>query len=116
MSRHFYLPFICTLVLACASATTPERPGARVDRYLRAHSATPPVIAEAMQRGHIVMGMTREQVLVTVGEPKMRTRGKGTVEWWLYSAAPFHQDQSSHGNTLAKISFIADRVARVEFF
>lgn len=69
-----------------------------------------------MQRGHVIIGMTREQVLVTAGEPKTRSRGKGDLEWWLYSAAPFHQSESSHGAALAKISFLGDRVARLEFF
>lgn len=116
MSRHLYLSLISILLLACTSATSPAWQGARVERYLRAHSNTPPNTAEAMPRGHILIGMTREQVVVTVGEPKIRSQGKGNVERWLYSAAPFHQDHSSHGATLARISFIAARVAHVEFF
>ena len=113
MSRRFLL-LIAVFALACSS--TGERPGNRVERYIQTHRSTPAAIADAMQRGHVLIGMTAEQVLVTMGEPTMTSRGRSGVERWLYSAARFHQDQSSHGATLAKISFISDRVALVEFF
>lgn len=115
MSRHFCSLFIAVFVLACSSATTPAL-GVRADRYLRAHPNTPAAIADALQRGHVLIGMTAEQVVVAVGEPKMRNPGRSGHERWLYSAAIFHQDQSSHGATLAKISFVSGRVAAVEFF
>lgn len=114
MSRHFYRLFAALFMLACSSTPPPAPLGARVGRYLRAHPTTPAVIATAMQRGHVVIGMTAEQVLVTMGEP--RTRHRGRAERWLYPAALFHQDQSSHGASLARIAFVDGRVALVEFF
>lgn len=116
MSRRLTLSFVALLVFACSSATTREWPGKRAERYLQAHPTTPRAIAKAMQRGHVLIGMTTEQVIATIGEPKVRNPGRGGIERWLYSAAPFHQGQSSHGATLARISFISDRVAEVEFF
>lgn len=116
MSRHLNWFFITLFVVGCSSAARPEWPGKRVERYLQAHANTPAAIAEGMQRGHVLIGMTPEQVVVTIGEPKIRNRGRSGMERWLYSAGLFHQDQSSHGATLAKISFISDRVALVEFF
>ena len=112
MSRHFLLLFTAFLAVACSSTLTP--PSSRVERYLRAHPTTSSTIIDAMQRGHVLIGMTDEQVLVTIGEPNIRYRGR--VERWLYRAALFHQDQSSHGATLARIAFIDRRVALVEFF
>ena len=116
MSRHLNWLFITLFAVGCSSAIRLEWRGKRVERYLQAHPNTPAAIAEAMQRGHVLIGMTPEQVIVTIGEPKIRNRGRSGMERWLYSATPLHQDQSSHGATLAKISFISDRVALVEFF
>lgn len=110
------LLFLCSFILACAPVMNPAWPGVRAARYLHDHPETPSAIADAIQRGHVLVSMTREQVLNIAGEPRMRSRGKGGIEWWLYSAAPFHQGDSSHGATLAKISFIGDHVARIEFF
>lgn len=54
-----------------------------------------PSIRSAMEQGHVVPGMDREQVWTVLGEPVRLTRFKGepVIEIWLYQGHKLHQDQ-----------------------
>lgn len=54
-----------------------------------------PSIRSAMEQGHVVPGMDREQVWTVLGEPVRVTRftREPAIEIWLFQGYKLHQDQ-----------------------
>ena len=86
----------------------------RRDQYFANHGELSPVIAQAIENGHVVPGMDREQVWVVVGDPVRKSLfPDGHVEVWLYPSGRFHQDPvHSHGSSLFRLVFI-DGILRI---
>lgn len=101
----------------CAHVSLQKGASERVAEYLETHREVPPAIAEAMDRGHLALGMDRAQVVVVLGQPLKRTEygGSPPIEVWLYPGARFHQDPlRTHGATLFRLVFIDARLRLFE--
>lgn len=84
---------------------------------METHRELPPGIEEAMDHGHVALGMDQTQVVVVLGQPLKRTEygGSPPVEVWLYPGARFHQDPlRTHGATLFRLVFIDARLRSFE--
>jgi hypothetical protein len=74
-------------------------------------------VRDAVRIGHIVPGMTREQVVAALGEPIRTTHSSRTpaMEHWLYPMERLHQeDLRGRGWSAVRITFIDGRVVRLE--
>lgn len=101
----------------CAHVPRSEFASARLADYYATPRELAPAVARAIELGHVVEGMDREQVWVVFGEPIRKTRfsGPGAPEVWLYPGYRFHQDAlRGHGVTLFRVVFIDGRVALIE--
>ena len=101
----------------CAHVPRSGYASARLADYYATPRELTPAVARAIELGHVVEGMDREQVWVVFGEPIRKTRfsGTGTPEVWIYPGHKLHQDPvRSHGVTLFRVVFIDGRVALVE--
>lgn len=101
-------------VTGCAHVPLRGRQQYRREQYFASHPELSATIANAIQTGHVVPGMNREQVWVVVGEPVRKSLFRGaTVEVWLYPSVRFHQDPvNSHGASSFRLVFI-DGILRV---
>lgn len=104
-------------MIGCAHLPRERHASVRIGEYLAAHRELPPVISEAMETGHVVLGMDEPQVRVVLGDPARRT-AFGTapvVDVWLYPGYRLHQDpMRSHGVQLFRLVFIDGRLALIE--
>lgn len=114
------LPVVAALVVSissagCAHFSPRDFAGVRIANYFAAHRELAPSIVDAIERGHVIVGMDYDQVQVVVGEPlrKKAFAGSVAIDVWLYPGYRFHQDRW-HGGSLYRIVFIAGRVALVE--
>lgn len=101
----------------CAHLPRSAHASARFADYFAMPRELSPAIARALERGHAIEGMDREQVWVVFGEPIRKTRFSGpqAIEVWLYPGHRFHQDSlRGHGVTLFRVVFIDGRVALIE--
>ena len=101
----------------CAHIPVHKSAGERLGEYLKTHPELPPRIADAMDRGHVVLGMDQEQVVVVLGQPLKRTQygGRPPAEVWLYPGDRIHQDPfRTHGATLFRVVFVGARLALFE--
>lgn len=108
---------IVLIVLSAGCVYVPLRGRAivREREYFETHREVPPAIARAIEQGHVILGMDREQVVVVLGEPLRRTDhgGAPSIEVWLYQGFRFHQDLS-HGASLYRLVFRAGLLALIE--
>ena len=103
--------------VACVHVPPETRPDARKTRYFATPRELPPAIAAAIERGHIILGMDREQVTIVLGTPVKRTvyPGLPSSEVWLYRWARLHQDAlRAHGATLFRLVFVDGLLAVAE--
>ena len=101
----------------CAHLPRSAYASARLADYYATPRELTPAIAQAIESGHAVEGMDREQVWVVFGEPISKTRysSPGAPEVWIYPGYKFHQDPvRGHGVTLFRVVFVDGRVALVE--
>jgi hypothetical protein len=100
-----------TGLVACVHVPPRGRAAVRLAEYFEAHAEVPPSIADAMQRGHITLGMDREQVFAVLGDPIRRTRYRGPAgpEVWLYPGYRIHQGHDS-GASLYRLVFVDSRL------
>lgn len=110
---------VAALVAAggCAHVPRSAYASARFADYCATSRELPAAVTRALERGHAVEGMDREQVWVVFGEPIRKTRFSGprALEVWLYPGHKFHQDPlRGHGVTLFRVVFIDGRVALIE--
>jgi hypothetical protein len=83
----------------------------RLAEYFETHREVPPAIAEAMQRGHVTLGMDEEQVVAVLGEPVRRVRydEPGVPQVWIYRGHGLHQGDV-HGASLYRLVFLDGRL------
>ena len=101
---------------ACGAARQPGV-AARVAGYLAVHRGVTPAIADAMERGHVTVGMDPEQVRAVLGPPVQESEGGGSpaIDRWLYPGHVFHQDHFRFGaSSLYRLVFIDGRLRLVE--
>ena len=109
---------VATLLLlsmtACVYVPLRGRQQYRREQYLASHREVSPTIASAIETGHVVSGMDREQVWVVVGDPVRKSLFPAAkAEVWLYPSVRFHQDPAhSHGASSFRLVFI-DGILRV---
>ncbi len=101
----------------CVSVPPRDRAAAREAAYFATRPEVPPSVATAIHEGHIVLGMTREQVWVVLGDPVYKRvfgRARAT-EIWLFPAHRLHQDQlRAHGMSSFRLTFRAGRLVVIE--
>jgi len=100
---------------ACVHVPLRERAAFRLDEYFTSHGEIAPSLADAMRRGHVVLGMDPEQVFAVLGEPVRRTRyeGAGSAEVWIYRGYKLHQGYA-HGASLYRLVFLDGRLNVLE--
>lgn len=98
-------------IAACAHVPLRERAAFRLGEYFEGHHEVPPSIADAMQRGHVTLGMDEEQVFAVLGEPVRRTQyqGPGAPQVWIYPGHKIHQGYA-HGASLYRLVFLEGRL------
>lgn len=105
---------------ACVHIPPSRRAGPRREAYLQRQRELPPAIADAIAKGHVVIGMDREQVKVVLGDPVKSTVFKSPdrlTEVWIYPAVRLHQGQlHADGGSLFRLVLIDGRLAVVEPF
>lgn len=88
---------ILTLVSATGCVHLPPSAfvNVRQANYFFERRELPPSIREAIDEGHVVPGMDREQVWTVLGEPVSRRTftHELAIEIWLYQGHKLHQDQ-----------------------
>jgi len=76
------------VMVALSGCATP------IERYLENNTDVPDEVVSAMSYGGLVQGMTKEETLLTIGEP-WKTHGytteDGLVELWVYSEFSWHE-------------------------
>jgi hypothetical protein len=107
------LAAVSVLVAGC-SLSGPAATGA--GPYVRSHPELPRETVEAMEHGHVLVGMTTEQVQAMVGQPSYkRAFGGRRSEVWILPAGRLNQrDARFHGASLCRIAFVDGRVAAVD--
>lgn len=120
MIEHRNAKNAVTLVAAlwtagCAHVPLRERASFRLAEYFEDHREVPPVIAEAMQRGHVTLGMDEEQVVAVLGDPVRRVQydGPGAPQVWIYRGHKLHQGYA-HGASLYRLVFLDGRLRVLE--
>ncbi len=106
-----------TAAAGCAHVPRSAYASARLADYYETPRELTPAVARAIELGHVVEGMDRDQVWVVFGEPIRKTRysSPGAPEVWIYPGHKFHQDPvRGHGVTLFRVVFVDGRVALVE--
>ncbi|PWT83923.1 MAG: hypothetical protein C5B57_05805 [Blastocatellia bacterium] len=89
----------------------------RQAEYFASHCELSPRMRTAIENGHVVVGMDREQVIVVLGQPARKAMFKhdDNTEAWLYLGHKLHQDTlHSPGAGLVRIIFLDGRVAMIE--
>ena len=82
-------------VASCLHIPPSARASFRMEQYVAARREILPSVLDAMQKGHVIPGMDREQVRVVLGVP-VRTATFGPeseTEVWIYPGHRLHQDQ-----------------------
>ena len=101
---------------ACVYVPLRQRASYRKQQYFAAHRELAPAVAQAIDTGHVIDGMDREQVWVVLGDPQRKSVfSSGRFEVWLYPATRFHQDpQHSHGADSFRLVFVDGRLEIIE--
>lgn len=102
---------------ACVHVRLEDRAAWRRQQYLQNNPELPPRIADAVERGHVVLGMTEAQVRATLGAPSYVKvfEARSPTAVWLYRGHLLHQDQlHTDAKSLFRIVFIDHRVAVIE--
>lgn len=104
------------MLSACVYVPLRQRAAFREQQYFATHRELPPEIRNAIDTGHVILGMDREQVWTVLGDPVRKAIfSSGRFESWLYPANRLHQDQlHSHGANSFRLVFIDGRLALVE--
>jgi hypothetical protein len=108
---------IAAALWGCANLPRSAFATVRQADYFASHGELSPQIRTAIENGHVVVGMDREQVIVVLGQPTRRTLFKhdDRVEAWLYLGHKLHQDTlHSPRAGLVRIIFLEGRVALIE--
>lgn len=114
VSRFSAATVLLLALTACVHVPPRGRQQYRRDEYFATRRELSPTIANAIQTGHVVVGMDREQVWVVAGDPVRKSLFPAAKsEVWLYPSARFHQDPAhSHGASSFRLVFV-DGILRV---
>ena len=116
MSRPYFVVAAVFLVSGCAvhiSRATP--PGPQYTASVANPEELPPAVADALRRGHILLGMSTRQVLVALGPPVRRTRFDRTgADIWVYKAFQIYQQHHLFAGQDVRLVFIADRLVSID--
>lgn len=101
---------------ACVDVPLRRRAAVRQQQYLASHREVPPEIAKAIDTGHVLLGMDRDQVWTVLGDPvRKATFSSSKVDVWLYPAVRLHQDQlHAHGVDSFRLVFMDGRLTLIE--
>lgn len=107
---------LCVMLSACVDVPLRQRAAFRQQQYLSTHREVPRDIAKAIDTGHVLLGMDREQVWTVLGDPVRKTTFSASkCDVWLYPSFRLHQDQlHSHGADSFRLVFIDGRLAIIE--
>lgn len=80
---------------ACVHVPPSGRQGFRVDQYLAAHRELSPSVRKAIEDGHVILGMDRDQVKAVLGAPVKTAdfHREREIQIWIYPGHRLHQDQ-----------------------
>ena len=83
------------LASACASVPPSGRQRWRVEQYLSTHGELTPSMRRAIEDGHVIVGMDREQVRAVLGVPVKTAEfhRERQIQIWIYPGYRLHQDQ-----------------------
>lgn len=101
---------------ACGAARQPAA-AVRIADYLAVHREVAPAIADAMESGHVVLGMDAEQVRAVLGPPVQKVEGSGSpaIDRWLYPGHALHQGHFRFGaSSLYRLVFVDGRLRLIE--
>ena len=103
------------LLTGCVRVPLRARQEFRKQQFFATHREVSSAVATAINTGHVVVGMDREEVWVVVGHPLRKSifRG-GAVEVWLYPGVRFHQGPGFHGADSLRLVFIDGRLSVIE--
>ena len=103
-------------IAGCASAPRIERADVRRQLYLAAHQGISADLAAAIDSGHVLPGMDRDQVRAVLGQPIRVTEfSRSHAEIWLFPASRLHQDKMhSHGAASFRLVFIDQRLSTID--
>lgn len=101
---------------ACVYVPLRQRAAFREQQYFAIHRELSPTIRNAIETGHVIIGMDREQVWTVLGDPVRKAIfSSRRFEAWLYPAYRLHQDQlHSHGADSFRLVFIDGRLVIIE--
>ena len=112
VALRFSLAALVIMLVAATAGCVHLPPSAfasvRKARYFSQKRELPPSIRSAIEQGHVVPGMDREQVWTVLGEPVRRRTftHEPVIEIWLYQGHKLHQDRiQDHGATLFRAVF-----------
>jgi hypothetical protein len=108
---------IAAALCGCMNLPRSAFASVRQAEYFASHDELSPQIRTAIENGHVVVGMDREQVIVVLGQPTRRAWFKhdDQAEAWLYLGHKLHQDTlHSPRAGLVRIIFLEGRVALIE--
>ncbi len=99
----------------CVHVPLRERAAFRLAEYFEGHREVAPSVAEAMQRGHVTLGMDEAQVIAVLGEPVRRVQygGPRVPQVWIYRGYKLHQGYA-HGASLYRFVFLDGRLRVLE--
>lgn len=111
--RFSVVTLLLLSVIACVHVPPRGRQQYRRDQYFATQRELSPAIANAIETGHVVAGMDREQVWVVVGDPVKKSLFPGAhTEVWLYPSARFHQDPALAWRLLVQTRLYRRHLAR----
>ena len=114
LSGSVMITIIALVSVSGACASVPRSgAGLRQQQFLASHSDLPAPIAEAIRSGHVITGMTVEQVGAIAGDPVAKPVRYGNVEVRLYRSAVFHQGPGTHAS-LFRLVFIDGQLRVIE--
>ena len=114
--RHVGVALALILLAGCVRVPLWARAEFRKQQFFATHREVSSAVATAIDTGHVILGMDREEVSVVVGDPVRKSVFRsGAVEVWLYPAVRFHQDPAhSHGADSFRLVFIDGRLRVIE--
>lgn len=110
---RFVAAAVALILTGCVHVPLRGRQDFRRQQFFATHQEVSPAIAAAINSGHVIVGMDREQVWVVAGDPVRKSIFRsGAVEVWLYPAVRFHQGAYTHGAASLRLVFV-DGLLRV---
>ena len=116
LGRALFGTFALTLTAGCMHLPMRAQQDFRRQQFFATHREISPSVANAINAGHVILDMDREEVWVVLGDPVWKSMFRaGAVEVWLYPAVRLHQDvMHSRGAVTFRLVFIDGRLRVIE--